>query len=282
MNFTLSIKQEIINNKMNNQEIKDFISGVICSNIIANEQEVKIKLLNEEIYNKFVDLIKKVNLAYRIESKVIYLNRANIEINEKNVNKFFAGIFLSSGSISNLNSSSYHLEISFKNEQQCEQIMQFAKKHLSFNKIQKRNYYVLYLKKNEMISDFLQIIAAQKSYFAFIDSIIERDFKNQITRIFNLDVHNQNRLVDSNIEFMENLKYIEQHNLKPEFSNDQWIFFEFKRQNEFLSLSQLSEELEKETKIKKTKSGLNHWLIKLRNVVEEHKNKELLKQKASK
>ena len=138
-----------------------------------------------------------------------------------------------------------------------------------------------FLKKNELISDFLQIIGANKSYFNFIDSIIERDFKNQITRIFNLDVHNQNRLVDSNIIFKENYQYILDHKLQSRFKPLELEFYEFKRKNEFLSLAQLSEEFCKNKNVKITKSGLNHWLIKLRNVCEENENQKIFQAKKS-
>ena len=136
--------------------------------------------------------------------------------------------------------------------------MEFAKKNIQFNKIQNKKNFVLYLKKNELISDFLQIIGASNSYFIFIDSIIERDFKNQITRIFNLDIHNQNKLVNSNQIFLENLNFIKDNNLENKFTKEQLLFFQFKKQNPFLSLQQLSEEFFKKNNVDKTKSGLNH------------------------
>ncbi|MBD5423290.1 MAG: DNA-binding protein WhiA [Mycoplasma sp.] len=272
MNFTFEIKKEIVSKVMNDREIKAFISGVLFSNFV-NEKIIKIKLINEELFHSVIELINKAKYSYNIDKNIIQIDSVNLlPIKPNYANAYFAGIFLSSGSISNLNSSSYHLEISFKNELNCDQIMDFAKKHIHFHKIKNKNNYVLYLKKNEYISDFLQIIGAHQSYFSFIDSIIERDFKNQITRIFNLDVHNQNRLVDSNIIFKENYQYILDNNLTTRFKPIELEFYEFKKKNEFLSLSQLSEKLWTQKGIKKTKSGLNHWLIKLRNICEEHEN----------
>lgn len=279
MNFTIDVKKELIFNKMNKQQTISFLSGIFFSNVVNNNEDIKIKLMNNEIFEKFKQMMKEMKIDFQELSKnqVIVKNKWIKQIDSKYASNFFAGIFLSSGSISNLNSSSYHLEINFKNENNCDQIIEFAKKHILFNKIKNKNYFVLYLKKNESISDFLQIIHAQKSYFIFIDSIIERDFKNQITRIFNLDVHNQNRLVDSNQIFIENLNYVKKNNLVNKFSKEQLDFYEYKKNNEFLSLSQLSDSLKK-ISINKTKSGLNHWLIKLRNVVEEHQN-QIIKQK---
>lgn len=264
MNFTLEIKKEIVFKEMNLKQIEAFINGILFSHQ-TDKKIIKIKLLNKEILDRVLYLIKKINYPYKLDKNTIYIEKEEINfIIPKNVSYYFAGIFLSSGSISNLQSSSYHLEIWFKKEENCNQILDFAKKHIQFSKIKNKNNFILYLKKNEAISDFLQIIEAQKSYFNFIDSVIERDFKNQITRIFNLDVHNQNRLVDSNILFKENYQYILDNNLTNKFTQSQLNFYEYKKKNEFLSLSQLSE------KLKKTKSCLNHWLIKLRNVCEEN------------
>lgn len=279
MNFTFDIKKELIYKKMNKDQLLSFLNGIFCSNAIEKENKIKVKLLNNELFEQLILLLEKSKIDYEIVKNQIIIDKKNLrEIEAKYASEYFAGIFLSSGSISNLDSSSYHLEISFKDENLCDQIMEFAKKHIIFNKIKNKKF-VLYLKKNELISDFLQIIGAQKSYFTFIDSIIERDFKNQITRIFNLDVHNQNRLVDSNQIFLENLKYIEDNDLLSKFSQEQLEFYYFKKANKFLSLSQLSEELKNKKKINKTKSGLNHWLIKLRNEIEEHQNQMKLRNK---
>ena len=267
MNFTFEIKKELIFKKMDKHQIDAFIHGILLSNNKNNklEQFIKIQFNNKDFVQKIEELLLKIGMEYYIDKNQILIDKKKIstKINEKLASFYFAGIFVSSGSISNLDSSSYHLEI----------------RHILFNKIQNKNHFVLYLKRNDLISDFLQIIGANKSYFNFIDSIIERDFKNQITRIFNLDVHNQNRLVDSNIIFKENYQYIVDHKLTTKFKPQELEFYEFKIKNEFLSLSQLSEEFCKNRNIKITKSGLNHWLIKLRNICEENKNQIIFQKK---
>ncbi len=273
MNFTSQIKKELINKKMNSNGISAFISGAFFTNEVANENEISLKILNNELYEYLISILKKSKFKYSLSKNgsIMITKKQLLDIESKYATYYFAGIFLSSGSISNLDSSSYHLEIYFKSEANCNKILEFAKKHIIFSKIKNKNNYVLYLKKNEAISDFLVIIGAQKSYLNFVDSIIERDLKNQITRIFNLDIHNQNRLVDSNVLFKENYQYIKNNKLESNFSSLQLEFYEFKLKNEFLSLSQLSEEFSKLKRINKTKSCLNHWLIKLRNVCDENK-----------
>ena len=274
MNFTQKIKQELISKKRNKEEIKALLEGVFCANAFENDNEIKIKIMNKNILNNVVEFLNKSNYQFELfKNSIIIKQSFKLNIKPKIANSYFAGIFISSGSISNINSSSYHFEIKFKDEKICDSILEFAKKHIHFHKIKNKNYWVLYLKKNETISDFLQIIGAQQSYFEFIDSIIERDFKNQITKIFNLDLHNQNKLVDSNQLFLENLEFIKTNKLEHLFTKEQLIFYDFKKKNQFIPLSQLSEKLLRQKNIKITKSGLNHWLIKLRNICESERKK---------
>ena len=256
MNFTFEIKKELIFKKMNKEQIKAFSQGILLSNVKL-DQNIKIQFNNKEFLDKIIELFDQIKIPYTQNKNFVLVDTkyCKMQIIDKYAPFYFSGIFISSGSISNLNSSSYHLEISFKSEKIWDYVLDYAKKHITFNKIKNKNNYVLYLKKNEAISDFLQIIGAQKSYFQFIDSIIERDFKNQITRIFNLDIHNQNRLVDSNISFKENYQYIIDNNLLNKFKPMELEFYKFKKATELLSLSQSSEHFYKFNKRKKTKSG---------------------------
>ena len=84
-----------------------------------------------------------------------------------------------------------------------------------------------------------------------------------------------------NIIFKENSQYILDHKLQSRFKPLELEFYEFKRKNEFLSLAQLSEEFCKNKNVKITKSGLNHWLIKLRTVCEENENQKIFQAKKS-
>ena len=271
MNFTTKIKQELIENKMNKQDIQAFINGALFVSFKDLNSKIKIRIMNEKTFNSFLILLKKTEMKFTIEKNTFIFEEQKIEnIKPKNANIYFAGMFFIAGSISNLDSSSYHLQINIKNEENCNQIIEFSSKHIIFNKTKNKNNFVIYIKKNESISDFLHILGAKNSYFEFIDSVISRDLKNQVTRIFNLDVHNQEKMVDSYQNFLENFNFIKENKLEGEFSKEQLIFYEFKKNNQFMPLSEMAIELFKQKNIKKTKGGLNHWLIKLRNVCENH------------
>ena len=151
MNFTLKIKQELINKKMNKEEILSFVNGMLCTHILnPQDHDVKLRILNIEIFNFLLDCLEKLKWQYLVNKNTIFIPYKYFQrIKPKYANVYLAGIFLSSGSISNLNSSSYHLEISFKNPELWIEIMEFAKKNIQFNKIQNKKNFVLYLKKND-------------------------------------------------------------------------------------------------------------------------------------
>lgn len=273
MTFANEIKKEIISKKMNKEEQLAFLNGVVFSLLKKDNSTnlIKIIIKDKNLLESLEAIAKSLKINFESNGKSITFQDFKVEnIKAKNAPYYLSGIFLNSGSISKLDSSSYHLQISFKDEECATELKDFAAKHVIFNQTKNKNNFILYLKKHEYISDFLYIIGAKESYFKFIDSVIERDHRNQITRISNLDVHNQEKLVDSHQLFLENLEYIEKFALWHKFNNEQILFYKIKAKNPFLPLSQLAELLEQETQIKKSKSGLNHWLMKLRKVCEDH------------
>ena len=272
--FASLIKSELVSKKMSKTEINAFIDGMLFANFINEDQEIVISFRNQNLFKDFLMILKESKYSYWINGLKIYfrnLKTLNF-IKSQTASAFLAGIFLISGSISKLNSSSYHLQMSLKNQAHLEQLISFVAKHVQFSQALNKKQFIMYLKRHEAISDFLYIIGAQNCYFQFLEAVIERDHRNQITRISNLDIHNQSRLVESNQIFLEQLDFIIENKLEDKFSKEQMIFYHFKKEHPYLPLSQIVDELAKKYQIIKTKSGINHWLIKLRNTYEKFVN----------
>lgn len=270
--FAHEIKQEIISKPMSKNECSSFIDGMLYT-LFRNKKNkfIVVGIKNKELLEKFDSVLykSKKNFIKNKEKREFNIDDVSF-IKPKTATYFLAGTFFASGSISRLNSSSYHLQISFKNEDNANKMIFFCKKHLIFNIAKNKNQFILYIKKHEWIGDFLAIIGTQKSHFDFRESVIERDYRNQLTRISNLDIHNQSKLVESNQFFLKKLEFIYEKKLLSNFTEEQLIFYNFKKQNPYLPLSQLVDELAKKHQIIKTKSGLNHWLIKLTNICEKN------------
>ena len=278
--FSFEIKNELITKKINKKQAVSFVDGIIYSSYKTGE-EAKILFKDEFIFNKVKDILKISGKDFLTKNKTFIFPKNNSKtmiISDPQL--FFAGVFVSGGSISSLESSSYHLELKIKSIEFAKIMLEKLAIHeLFFSIFDKSDYVILYMKKNEQISEFLKAIGSQDSFFKFFDAIIIRDHKNQITRIGNLDVYNQLKLVDSHALFLDNYHFIVKHKLLSKFKDDELTFYKFKINHSYLPLSQISDELFKVHNIVKTKSGLNHWLIKIRNIAEDYEYRLSVKNK---
>lgn len=101
---------------------------------------------------------------------------------------------MASGSCNDPVSSNYHLEIVLKDEEFANQVIKLTNKikniNFNFKLIKRRNSYVVYLKKSDLISDFLAFIEANASCIKFENVRVDRDFSNVTNRLLNCDTYN--------------------------------------------------------------------------------------------
>ncbi|MBU4693702.1 DNA-binding protein WhiA [Mycoplasma zalophidermidis] len=273
-NFTQKIKNEIFSKKRNKDEISEFLRGFIFANCTQNEF-ITLKITSNETLDYILILLNFININYSLDKNQICINKNdfNLEVNFKDPASFFAGAFVGGGTISDLNKSSYHLQLSSNYEKFIDIFMNKLNEYdFGFQKIFHRKKFLIYIKKHEKISDFLKAINVIDSMFKLEDSRIKRDFDNTFNRINNIDLANLKRIVKSNQQHLKNIDYIYHNNLESCFTEKQLEFFTILKNNPDESLSKISEILLDESEIKISKSGLNHWLIKLREIVKKYKN----------
>ncbi|AZZ65627.1 DNA-binding protein WhiA [Metamycoplasma phocicerebrale] len=270
--FTLTIKEEIIRRPLKKQEKLNLLSGIFATSKIDNENYLLI-FNNKELFNFIIELLKEFNVEFYNERK----NELLIKIKSFNNPKlkmerdYFSGIFLSSGSVSDFKTSFNHLELKFYNHDKAIESVDILNKYnLNFKIIVRQNRYIIYIKKIENICDFLKAIEAINSYFKLEEYKIERDYFNNINRITNFDIYNQQRIANANTLFLENFDFIIKNKLTSYFSKEEIKFFKLKKKNLDSSLSDLVTLLTNENIIK-SKSSLNHALIKLKKIVEKYK-----------
>ncbi|MEA4115682.1 DNA-binding protein WhiA [Mycoplasma sp. 744] len=276
MNFSLQIKYEILNKQKTKDQIYDFLKGFISSKVIFDIHKnillvIRDKTIRENIIN-FLNILK-ITFTQDKTNIIILAKEFNLNAQIIYLNSFFAGFFTGSGSINNLNKTSYHLAINSNYEIFIDQIQKKLNTYnFGFVKMFYKQKYILYIKKQEKISDFLKAIEAINSYFIFEDSIITRDYQNNINRLNNIDYSNIEKIVNAQEKYLEFINYINEHNLKENFKEDELVFFDLIKNNIGESLNNYTFLLKKYN-IHKTKAGLNHWLIKLKKIVNEHKEK---------
>lgn len=154
------------------------MAGVIyCCSVKNNE--AKLVINNIKIRTYILNICNELKISYTYTKKnEISINTnflANISV--KYQGKFFAGLFLSSGSI--INGRTNHLELKFNDLINAENALLILNSHgLEFKKIIRKQKIIIYLKKIENICDFLKAIETIESYYLFEDGKIQRDFYN--------------------------------------------------------------------------------------------------------
>ncbi len=287
--FTSKIKKEIIQKPKKIKEIQVFMDGFLfaISHIHKNPSYLEFQVKDPLVFKHVENFLKKLKWDFTTKGnlwKTItidenpYFNIREIDFNKYHnvMSLFFAGFFYATGSVSNLDKTSYYLELSSKNEGILLQIQTFLNQYnFNFKYKKQQNKSFIYLRSSDTLLEFLSAIEAIRAYSHFLDLKISRDMKNTVNRINNLDFANLQKIAKVSIDYISYILYVFEHNLENHFSENEMVFFRLRLENPEFSLNQIREKLESEHNIFISKSGLNHWNIKLKKVVEDHKTTQL-------
>lgn len=122
---------------------------------------------------------------------------------------YLAGVFLSSGSVNNPDTSNYHLEMSVNEEDYAYFIEGLMNQYeLNAKVIKRRNKFVIYLKSAEKIGDFLRAIGASQSVMNFEMTRIDRSMANTVNRWNNCDIANEVKAMSASTAQIEDIAYV--------------------------------------------------------------------------
>ncbi len=267
MSFSTRVKEELLKKNMSIEEITSFMDGFYS---IAQEEGF-VSISNQNIKKIIISILDHMKVKYKNNSKGITFINYKRTLRLKHPGFYFGGIFVARGSLSNPTSTSYHLEIQTNNIDVADEMIEFLKKYnINFKKLKRKTKTMIYLKSSTQILDFLKAIQAINAVLTFEDVMVSRDHKAMLNRWTNLDIYNQSKLVKANEDFRRMYRYVLNHSLESNFRDIELDFFELKMKNEYSSLEELSKIFKDERGISKTKSGLNHYLRKLKRVVKEN------------
>ena len=190
---------------------------------------------------------------------------------------FLIGAMLSGGSIAHP-LENYHLEIRCDSNNYIPLLTKaLARYGLEYKIIYRNKKTIVYFKKSEIISDFLKAIRTQNSLFEFENIRIQRDFNNQQQRLNNLDISNLSKSSKAGVLTKEMILEIKKNH--DEFCKQSTKFLkycELRVQNPDCSLNELSCLLKQMFNIEISKSGLNHFNSRIKEMYEELKLKKLV------
>lgn len=282
MSFSLEVKKELskLNTLADKKNVKTELLGYMATNNVS-VQKNKIRFSTESEYNinRFGKLLNNLGLNdhnIKIQRSVysITINKNYIEelTENNNDNKsddlekaFIRGAFLGSGTINNPEKK-YHLEISLRNLESAKYILEILKKYnIDFKILEKAKGYSIYTKDGEEISKFLALIGANSSVLKFEEIRVYRDIKNNINRKVNCETANLNKIVNSSVKQINDIKYLREKEKFNELPEQLREIVEIREENPDASL----EELGKLLKNPIGKSGVNHRLRKIQQIAEE-------------
>lgn len=188
---------------------------------------------------------------------------------------FVRGCFIAKGSINDPKKSNYHLEIIFKKIETASLVLNILKENNIYASItNKKNQYLLYIKKSEEISKFLAYVEATEAVFEFENSRILRDYYNNVNRTINCDIANGNRSMQYCNKQKEAIEYLEKHGIIPKLSSRLQDAISLRKEYPDSSLAELSEFSSNVLGKEMSKSGISHCMREIMKVYEYYRNKE--------
>ncbi len=160
----------------------------------------KMKLKKNNVYQLKVTKAREILDDLKLLSNIGFAAVPQMSLLKKDCCKraYLAGAFLSSGSVNNPDTSNYHLEMTFMDDEYASFVMELMNNYeLHAKMTTRRNKYVVYLKSSEKIGDFLRAIGASQSVMQFESTRIDRSMMNTVNRWNNCDIANEVKTINA-------------------------------------------------------------------------------------
>ena len=297
MSFASEVKKELLNISslescckkallygllQGNSEIVITSGGfkIVVKSTILNVLKIMIPLL-KELYNVNIGMSYKDEVSLR-KRRFYYLeiiDHADNIISDFKLMPFThlsrSDEIIAKGSINDPRKNCYHFEISSAKDN----VIRFAarlfkSKGINVSIMERRNQYVLYVKKSEDISSCLAIIGAASGVFYFEDQRIVRDVNNMANRMTNCDIANEIRCTKSCDEQLEAIEYIREKGFFDKLPTRLQTIALLREQYPDSSYDELSYYSDNLFGKKLSKSGISHCMRDLMAFYRELLNKE--------
>lgn len=135
----------------------------------------------------------------------------NVLLGERSSRRaFLRGAFLAAGSMSDPEKS-YHFEIACATNEKAEQIRQVMQSFsLDAKIVQRKKYYIVYLKEGTQIADALNVMEAHMALMEFENVRILKEMRNEVNRKVNCETANLNKTVSASVKQIEDIKFIQE------------------------------------------------------------------------
>lgn len=303
MTFTSKVKEEICSLTLERRELLSLISGFCKVNGILTLSSTGMSLNLRTENSKIAKMVYSAfKTLFNVTPKYTYSKKMKLDkgsvfyitisdktneileelelledgmpayphslVLEERLRYFCAGAFLASGSVNSPMSKSYHLQIVVFTEEDGKYFLKLFnrfknEKMMNFKMLKRKNRFVLYLKKAEIISTFLSIIYAHECMMEFENIRIEKDFFNSDNRIQVCYNANYRKSQLKGEEQCKEIQYLIDNNAFSLLSEKEQYVAELRLNNQDASLVQIRDLLLENYHINLSKSGINHLFSKI-------------------
>ena len=312
MSFTTDIKQEIANIELKPHCAKAELSALIqlTSSLTIKKGNLGILVRSESptTSKRVMYLLKKL---YKVDTKLQIAKKTNlkknnvytIDIEEKGreiledlglyssrgllshpshdlvakdccAKAYLAGAFLAYGTCNDPSKTNYHLEISLSEKSNANFIVKLISRFDLVAKItERRNRFVVYMKKADYVSDFLALIGAHDCRLEFENERISRDMKNSLSRIDNCEIANEVKTIRAASKQVEYINIIKESGKYDTIEEKLRNVMELRLKYQEYSLLELCDAYQKNYGDIVSKSGMKHRLNKIESIAQDLQDK---------
>jgi len=182
---------------------------------------------------------------------------------------YLRGSFLVAGSITNPEKA-YHLEIAVQSQQYAVQLQELSASFGVMGKIvERKKYYVLYMKEGSQIVDFLNVMEAHVALMELENVRILKEVRNSVNRQVNCETANINKTVTAAARQMEDISYLQCHLGFSQLADGLREIAELRMEYPDSSLQELGQMVSPPI----SKSGVNHRLRKISKIADQMREK---------
>lgn len=123
---------------------------------------------------------------------------------------YLRGAFIISGTVTDPNRVSYHLEMVTESAAQAEFLCAVMRKcPLMPRIVRRKELFVVYLKEGEQIVDFLNLIGAHAALLRVEEARVRKSMRNQVNRLVNAETANLNKTIETAWRQTEAIRHID-------------------------------------------------------------------------
>ena len=231
----------------------------------------KNKLVLLTVHEK-VDLILS-DLSIVLDGKRLYVPHNYLVDELKDKQAYLRGVFMICGSINDPKTSRYHAEFVISSEETARFVNSLLNEmHFNSKVIKRDKNYMVYIKESEKISDFIKMLNAINSLFYYEDIRIYRDHKNMVNRLNNCEQANIEKSMKTSLEQMDNINYLKEHDMLDLIDDKIKLVIKYKEKYPETTMNELAYIISVETDINISKSCINHYFRKIKDLVNKSKN----------